>query len=169
MAKKVVIIIVIISSIIIIGIIITIIVVVLHKKSKDDDKSIPINQNINNTHINENTTSFKISEKTVILNNGIKMPILGLGTWTLSNSETEESVYTAIKTGYRLRDTVEYYRNEEGVGRGLKKSIEEGKVKREDIFITTKIMPDAYSNPDIAIEDSLKNLDVDYIELMLIH
>ena len=97
------------------------------------------------------------------------MPILGLGTWTLSNDETEESVYVAIKTGYRLIDTAEYYRNEIGVGRGVKRAIQEGIIKREDIFITTKIMPGAYSNPDLAIEDSLKELDVDYIDLMLIH
>ena len=97
------------------------------------------------------------------------MPILGLGTWTLSNDEAEESVYVAIKEGYRLIDTAEYYRDEVGVGKGVKKSIEEGIIKREDVFITTKIMPGAYSNPDMAIEDSLKNLDVDYIDLMLIH
>ena len=97
------------------------------------------------------------------------MPILGLGTWTLSNAEAEESVYIAIKTGYRLIDTAEYYGNELGVGRGVKKSIQEGIITREDIFITTKIMPGAYSNPDSAIEDSLIKLDVDYIDLMLIH
>ena len=69
------------------------------------------------------------------------MPILGLGTWTLSNAEAEESVYIAIKTGYRLIDIAEYYGNELGVGRGVKKSIQEGIITREDIFITTKIMP----------------------------
>ena len=107
-----------------------------------------------------------MSEKIAILNNGIKMPILGLGTWTLSNAEAEESVYIAIKTGYRLINTAEYYGNELGVGRGVKKSIQEGIITREDIFITTKIMPGAYSNPDSAIEDSLTKLDVDYIDLM---
>ena len=172
----------IISGIIVIGVIITIIVVVVKKKNDDDDKKRYIpndggdngddddsdsdNDNPDNNNLN---SSFSISKKIAKLNNGYIMPILGLGTWTLSDSTAEESVYTAIKTGYRLIDTAEYYGNEEGVGKGVKKSIEEGIIKREDVFITTKIMPGAYSNPDLAIEDSLKNLDVDYIDLMLIH
>ena len=179
----------IISGIIIIGVIITVIVVVVKKKNDDENDKNQIDNNDNNsdnsdtifesteninnedntdkTHNNLNT--FNITEKTAKLNNGIKMPILGLGTWTLSNDEAEESVYTAIKVGFRLIDTAEYYGNELGVGRGVKKSIEEGIIKREDIFITSKIMPGAYSNPDSAIEESLKKLDVDYIDLMLIH
>ena len=158
MNKKVILIIGIISAIVIIGVIITVIVVLINKNKKDIHFDNLITDN-----------NYSIENKTVILNNGIKMPILGLGTWTLSNNEAEESVYFAIKTGYRLIDTAEYYRDEEGVGRGVKKSIREGIIKREDIFITTKIMPDAYSNPDTAIENSLKTLDVDYIDLMLIH
>ena len=172
----------IISGLVIIGIIITIIIVVIKNKNDDkDDKKQINNDNNSDNNIIETTqiinapndnyfnSSFIISEKIVKLNNGVKMPILGLGTWTLSNDETEESVYVAIKTGYRLIDTAEYYRNEVGVGRGVKRAIQEGIIKREDIFITTKIMPGAYSNPDLAIEDSLKELDVDYIDLMLIH
>ena len=180
----------IISGIIIIGVIITVIVVVVKKKNDDKNDKNQIDNNDNNsdnsdtifesteninnedntdkTHNNLNST-FNITEKTAKLNNGIKMPILGLGTWTLSNDEAEESVYTAIKVGFRLIDTAEYYGNELGVGKGVKKSIEEGIIKREDIFITSKIMPGAYSNPDSAIEESLKKLDVDYIDLMLIH
>jgi len=180
----------IISGIIIIGVIITVIVVVVKKKNDDKNDKNQIDNNDNNsdnsdtifesteninnedntdkTHNNLNNT-FNITEKTAKLNNGIKMPILGLGTWTLSNDEAEESVYTAIKVGFRLIDTAEYYGNELGVGKGVKKSIEEGIIKREDIFITSKIMPGAYSNPDSAIEESLKKLDVDYIDLMLIH
>ena len=177
----------IISGIIIIGVIITVIVVVVKKKNDDkndknqidnndnnSDTILESTENINNedntdkTHNNLNST-FNITEKTAKLNNGIKMPILGLGTWTLSNDEAEESVYVAIKVGFRLIDTAEYYGNELGVGKGVKKSIEEGIIKREDIFITSKIMPGAYSNPDSAIEESLKKLDVDYIDLMLIH
>ena len=181
MNKKTILIIGIISAIIIIGVIITIIIVVL-KKNKDDgdnkkytndnsstDKTDDNTDNFDNPKENNANSSFIISEKTATLNNGIKMPILGLGTWTLSNNEAEESVYVALKTGYRLIDTAEYYGNEVGVGRGVKKSIQEGIIKREDVFITTKIMPGAYSEPEFAIEDSLKNLDVDYIDLMLIH
>ena len=147
----------IIIAIIIIAVIITIIVVFVTKRNKDKNKE-KINYN-----------SFIIENKTVELNNGINMPILGLGTWTLTNDEAEQSVYFALKTGYRLIDTAEYYGDEVGVGRGVKKAINEGIINREDVFITTKIMPGAYSNPDIAIEDSLKTLDIDYIDLMLIH
>ena len=180
----------IISGIIVIGAVITVIVVVTKKKNDDKDDKKPINNDNNSdkilesTYINNNpndnddnsdkidnnlNSTFSITEKIARLNNGIKMPILGLGTWTLSNDEAEESVYVAIKTGFRLIDTAQYYGNESGVGRGVKKSIEEGIINREDIFITSKIMPGAYSNPDFAIEDSLKKLDVDYIDLMLIH
>ena len=157
----------IISSIIVIAVIITVVVVVTKKNKDDNDKKKNANQNTNNDESTNNL--FNISERFANLNNGIKMPIIGLGTWTLSNSVAENSVYIAIKTGYRLIDTAEYYGNEEGVGKGVKKSIQEGLIRREDIFITSKIMPGAYSNPDLAIEDSLKKLDVDYIDLMLIH
>lgn len=187
MSKKFIIIIGIIISIIVIGAIIAIIIVFATKNDDKEDKkhTIDIDYSTSSSDIprsTDNTESsdkidnpkdyhnnYIISEKIAILNNGNKMPILGLGTWTLSNDEAEESVYVAIKEGYRLIDTAEYYRDEVGVGKGVKKSIEEGIIKREDVFITTKIMPGAYSNPDMAIEDSLKNLDVDYIDLMLIH
>ena len=187
MSKKFIIIIGIIISIIVIGAIIAIIIVFATKNDDKEDKkhTIDIDDSTSSSDIprsTDNTESsdkidnpkdyhnnYIISEKIAILNNGNKMPILGLGTWTLSNDEAEESVYVAIKEGYRLIDTAEYYRDEVGVGKGVKKSIEEGIIKREDVFITTKIMPGAYSNPDMAIEDSLKNLDVDYIDLMLIH
>jgi diketogulonate reductase-like aldo/keto reductase len=103
------------------------------------------------------------------LNDGRVMPSVGIGTYLLSPDEAEASVREALKVGYRLIDTAEYYGDEAGVGRGVKKAINEGIINREDVFITTKIMPGAYSNPDIAIEDSLKTLDIDYIDLMLIH
>ena len=166
----------IIIAIIIIAAIITLIVVFVPKSNKDKDKDKDkykdedIDKDEEEITYNVNTNnSFIIENKTVVLNNGINMPILGLGTWTLTNDEAEQSVYLALKTGYRLIDTAEYYGDEAGVGRGVKKAINEGIINREDVFITTKIMPGSYSNPDIAIEDSLKTLDIDYIDLMLIH
>ena len=105
----------------------------------------------------------------VTLNSGYKMPVLGLGTWTQDNDTAEESVYTAIHEGYRLIDTARYYGNESGVGKGVRRAVSEGLVKREDIFITTKIMPGNYSDPDKAIDDSLNALGLGYIDLMLIH
>ena len=105
----------------------------------------------------------------VMLNSGYKMPVLGLGTWTQDNSTAENSVYVAIKEGYRLIDTARYYGNESGVGKGIRRAIDEGLVKREDIFVTSKIMPGNYSEPDSAIDASLKSLGLEYIDLMLIH
>ena len=166
----------IIIAIIIIAAIITLIVVFVPKSNKDKDKDKDkykdedIDKDEEEITYNVNTNnSFIIENKTVVLNNGINMPILGLGTWTLTNDEAEQSVYIALKTGYRLIDTAEYYGDEAGVGRGVKKAVNEGIINREDVFITSKIMPGAYSNPDLAIEDSLKTLDIDYIDLMLIH
>ena len=105
----------------------------------------------------------------VTLNNGYKMPVLGLGTWTQNDDTAEESVYTAICEGYRLIDTARYYGNESGVGKGVRRAISEGIISREDIFITTKIMPGNYSDPDSAIDDSINALGLGYIDLMLIH
>ena len=105
----------------------------------------------------------------VTLNNGYKMPVIGLGTWTQNNSTAENSVYLAIKEGYRLIDTAQYYGNEKGVGKGVRRAINEGLIKREDVFITTKIMPGNYKNPDAAIEASNNALGLEYIDLMLIH
>lgn len=121
-----------------------------------------IKDNIQNTD-----TSFNFETKTVKLNNGIDMPILGLGTWTLNNEEAEEAVYVAIKNGYRLIDTAQYYGDEVGVGRGVRKAIKEGIIKREDVFITSKIY--ASTDHSKAIETSLNNLDIEYIDLLLIH
>ena len=114
-------------------------------------------------------TEFDFDSKTVLLNSGYEMPILGLGTWTQDDETVEESVYTALKDGYRLIDTAQYYGNETGVGNGLKRAVSEGIVKREDVFITTKVMPSNYERAYQSIDDSLKRLNVDYIDLMLIH
>ena len=105
----------------------------------------------------------------VTLNSGYKMPVLGLGTWTQDDTTAEKSVYTAIRAGYRLIDTARYYGNEAGVGKGVRRAISDGIITREDIFITTKIMPGNYANPDKAIDSSNNALGLGYIDLMLIH
>ena len=105
----------------------------------------------------------------VKLNSGYYMPALGLGTWTQNNQTAAESVYTALKLGYRLIDTARYYGNEKGVGEGIRRAVAEGLVKREEVFITSKIMPGNYSNAAAAIDASLKDLGVGYLDLMLIH
>lgn len=100
-----------------------------------------------------------------VLNNGVKMPALGLGTFLLSPKEAEDATYSALKCGYKLIDTANAYMNERGVGRGIKRS----GVKREDIFLVTKLWPSEYENAEKAISDTLKRLDTDYIDLLILH
>ena len=104
-----------------------------------------------------------------MLNNGIEMPILGIGTYTLSNQQAENAVYWALRDGYRLIDTARIYGNEEGVGRGIRKAIDEGLVTREEIFVTTKMWTDDFDDGAAAIDASLRRLGLDYIDLMILH
>ena len=104
-----------------------------------------------------------------VLNSGYTMPVIGLGTWTLSDEQAEASVYAALETGMRLIDTARYYGNETGVGRGIRRAIQDGIVTREKIFVTSKIMPGDYDRAARGIDDSLRDLDLAYIDLMLIH
>ena len=113
--------------------------------------------------------SFDLDNGLAILNNNIKMPILGIGTYMLSDSQAEDSVYWALKAGFRLIDTARIYGNEAGVGRGIRKAIDEGIVKREDIFVTTKLWTSDYSDGAAAIDGSLQRLGLDYIDLMILH
>ena len=115
------------------------------------------------------TTEFDYESKTVLLNSGYEMPILGLGTWTQDDDTAENSVYEALKDGYRLIDTAQYYGNETGVGKGIQKAIDDGIVTREEVFVTTKVMPSNYDRAYSSIDDSLERLGLDYIDLMLIH
>lgn len=113
--------------------------------------------------------TFDFEKEQVLLNSGYTMPIIGLGTWTLDNEEAELSTYSALKAGMRLIDTARYYRCEVGVGKGIQKAIAEGFVTREEIFVTSKIMPSDYNNAAQGIKDSLNDLNLEYIDLMLIH
>ena len=105
----------------------------------------------------------------VTLNDGREMPMLGLGTWTQDDATAARSVYVALKEGYRLIDTARYYGNERGVGEGVRRAIDEGIVSREEVFVTSKIMPGDYSDPDAAIDASVAALGLGHIDLMLIH
>ena len=115
-----------------------------------------------------NATADTALVSAVKLNSGYDMPVLGLGTWTLHGDTCENAVYSALKTGYRLIDTARYYGNENEVGNALRKAISDGICKREDVFITTKLVPWA-SHPDADIDDSLQKLGVEYIDLVLLH
>lgn len=100
----------------------------------------------------------------ITLNNGVKMPIMGLGTFLLTPDEAENAVLIALKNGYELIDTANAYVNEKAVGRAIKKS----GLSRDKIFLETKLWPCFY-NDDTAIDKTLKRLDVDYIDLMILH
>lgn len=113
------------------------------------------------------TNEFDLEKGTVLLNNGLEMPLVGIGTFTLSNEQAEDSVYWALGSGYHLIDTASAYGNEEGVGRGIKRALDEGIVKREDIFLTTKLWFNNYTMD--GIDQALEKLGVDYIDLLLLH
>lgn len=98
------------------------------------------------------------------LSNGMKMPFVGLGTYKLTPEEAEEAVCFALQNGYELIDTANVYRNEKGVGRGIKKS----GVDRSKIFLETKLWP-AFFDDDDQVDKTLERLGLDYIDLMLIH
>lgn len=98
------------------------------------------------------------------LNNGEKMPVIGLGTFLLSPSDAEEAVYNALECGYRLIDTANAYMNERAVGRGIKRSW----VPREEIFLESKLWPTVYTK-DTAVDEMLERLDADYVDLLLLH
>ena len=112
---------------------------------------------------------FDFDSRSVKLNSGYDMPILGLGTYSLSDPEAENSVYWALKAGFRLIDTARIYGNEEAVGRGMRRAIEEGIVTREEVFITTKMWTSDFDDGDAAVDASLERLGVDYIDLMILH
>ena len=99
-----------------------------------------------------------------VLNNQIKMPMAGIGTFLLTPNEAEASVLSALECGYRLIDTANAYVNEKAVGRAIKKS----GLKREEIFLETKLWPSFYEQAD-AVEKTLERLDTPYIDLLLIH
>lgn len=102
--------------------------------------------------------------ETVKLNNGMECPVIGIGTFMLSPADAENSVREALKMGYSLVDTANAYVNERAVGRGIRAS----GVKREDVFLSTKLWPSEYENPN-AVDETLARLGVDYVDLLYIH
>lgn len=102
--------------------------------------------------------------ETVKLNNGVEMPNFGIGTFLLTPDEAEESVYAALQCGYKMVDTANAYMNERAVGRAIRRA----GVKREDIFVSTKLWPTVYEDDD-AVNETLKRLGIDYIDLLFIH
>lgn len=113
----------------------------------------------------KNDISFDLEKKTVHLNSGYDMPIMGLGTYALSDEECFNSVTALLENGGRLIDTAYFYGNEASVGRAVRES----DVPREEIFVTTKLYPNQFSNAAAAIDEALEKMDIGYIDLMMLH
>ena len=112
-----------------------------------------------------NDITFDFDTHTVLLNSGYKMPLNGIGTYSLTGDECYNSIRSALDSDVRLIDTAYMYNNEEEVGRAIRDS----NVPREEIFVITKIYPTQYDNPEQAIEMALEKLDIGYIDMMLLH
>ena len=102
--------------------------------------------------------------ETITLNNGVKCPVIGIGTFMLSPANAENSVREAMKMGYSLVDTANAYVNERAVGRGMRES----GVPREEIFLSTKLWASEYENEN-AVDETLERLGVEYVDLLYIH
>ena len=118
------------------------------------------------TEVMENNPGhFNLETATVTLNSGYEMPIMGLGTYSLSDEECYNSVTALLEAGGRLIDTAYMYHNEAAVGRAIRDS----DVPREEIFVITKLYPSQFDDPEAAIQLALDTLDIGYIDMMLLH
>ena len=109
--------------------------------------------------------SFDFETRTVLLNSGYEMPIYGIGTYSLTGDTCVESVTAALNSGVRLIDTAYMYHNEESVGEAVRNS----GIPREEIFVITKLYPNQFSDAEAAIDEALDKLDIEYIDMMLLH
>ena len=107
----------------------------------------------------------------VTLNNGIQMPMVGYGVFEIPAEQAARCVFDALETGYRLIDTAQAYYNEKEVGDGIQRAIRELGIRREDIFLTTKVWVTefGYEKTKVSVEESLRKLQTDYLDLVLIH
>ena len=106
-------------------------------------------------------------KETFMLNNGVKIPKLGLGTWFIEDDKAADAVREAVKLGYRLIDTAEAYGNERGVGEGVRTC----GVPREEIFVTSKVAAEhkTYEQAKAGIDETLQKMGLDYLDMMIIH
>ncbi len=146
-------------GVILVSVVIFIIVFLLNKDEGDNKKMENIKENVSND------ITFDFDTHTVLLNSGYKMPLNGIGTYSLTGDECYNSIRSALDSDVRLIDTAYMYNNEEEVGRAIRDS----NVPREEIFVITKIYPTQYDNPEQAIEMAFEKLDIGYIDMMLLH
>ena len=118
---------------------------------------------------NASAGKFDFEKKTVLLNSGYEMPIMGLGTYSLDYDTCVNSVKALLENGGRLIDTAYMYGNEDAVGEGVRQAMKEFDIPREEIFVITKIYPSQFDDPEAAIDMALEKLDIGYIDMMLLH
>lgn len=118
---------------------------------------------------NASAGNFDFEKKTVRLNSGYEMPIMGLGTYSLDYDTCVNSVKALLENGGRLIDTAYMYGNEDAVGEGVRQAMKEFDIPREEIFVITKIYPSQFNDPEAAIDMALEKLDIGYIDMMLLH
>ena len=142
-----------------------------NKNSEEKIRQEVANMNENNENLQnkeydmKDMKIFNFDSKTVTLNSGYEMPLNGIGTYSLTGEECYNSITSALNSGVRLIDTAYMYHNEEEIGRAVRDS----DIPREEIFITTKLYPNQYDDPESAIDLALETLDVGYIDLLLLH
>ena len=146
-------------GVILVLVVIFIIVFLLNKDEGDNKKMENIKENVSND------ITFDFDTHTVLLNSGYKMPLNGIGTYSLTGDTCYNAISSALDSGVRLIDTAYMYNNEEKVGRAIRDS----NVPREEIFVITKIYPTQYDNTEQAIEMALEKLDIGYIDMMILH
>ena len=129
----------------------------------------PETESEDNSSESDDVGKFDFENKTVLLNSGYQMPIMGLGTYSLDYDTCVNSVKTLLKNGGRLIDTAYMYGNEDAVGEGVRQAMEEYDIPREEIFVITKIYPSQFSDPESAIDMALEKLDIEYVDMMLLH
>lgn len=141
-------------------------IVTFYVLTKESGEKENVNENIvEDLQNKKHNTNFNFETKTVKLNSGYEMPLNGIGTYSLTGETCYNSIISALNSGVRLIDTAYMYGNEEEIGRAIKDS----DVPREEIFVITKIYPSQFSDPENAIDMAFEKLEVDYIDMMLLH
>ena len=134
------------------------------ESEKDDTASWPESNGLLKNSVAQ-VGKFDFDKHTVLLNSGYEMPIMGLGTYSLSDEDCYNSVTTLLENGGRLIDTAYMYHNEAAVGRAVRES----GVPREEIFVITKLYPNQFSDAANAIDEALERMGLDYVDMMLLH
>ena len=144
---------------------------IANKENEEKISEEATNMNDNNEKVQNNDydltemKTFNFETKMVTLNSGYEMPLNGIGTYSLTGEECYNSITSALNSGVRLIDTAYMYHNEEEIGRAVRDS----NIPREEIFITTKLYPNQYDDLETAIDLALETLNVEYIDLLLLH